>query len=375
MRVYQKYPAAIRSTQWPDIVRAANNGHVDAAMAIAQDHQDTHKSIKAQNVIARRIRILRVSLFALQKQSEGRIRAIFNRTAVAVRDAVASQAKSVGALSRVRKSIHVEIVNLRISLKKEMTDIIWTSILLGVKNMGDAIKPIIRQHQESFAEELEDVALIEERLSVGLTYHITGNQANGKTKAEVDLGSDKWNEILNRLYTNIVSSNSEGMTPSDRIWDLTNRMELDVKRRLISDIANGVSPNDIADQIQKYIYVNGVDPDLETGPGIYRSAFKNAMRLARTETSRAYSDATGAWAENKSWIEGIQPTLSPAHDGADECDDYAAGDPMDPADYADTFPLHPHCMCFGTYVIKDEFLTGPNETDNSDATVQTDEGD
>ncbi len=377
MRVYQRYPAAFRSDYWSQIVSLANSGKVEDALTLAAMHEDKNKTHRAMNVIARRIRILRVALFALQRQSESRLRAIFQDTASAVAEIVQSRIKegSVAGLPAVQKEIRAHIIDLRMSLKKELRDIIWKSIMLGVKNMGDAIKPIIRAHQEAFADELAEVALLEERLHVGLTYQVAGKNNRGRDKATVDVGSDKWNDILSKLYSNIVDKNNEGLTPSQRIWDLTNRLEMDVRRKLVTDIANGRPPQEIADQLQKYIYTGGVDEDTETGPGIYRSPFKSAMRIARTETSRAYADATAAWAENKSWITGIQPTLSPAHDQEDDCDDYAEGEPMDPAEFADTFPVHPHCMCYGTYVIKDEYLTAPDETDNSDQSDQSDQED
>lgn len=370
MRVYQRFPSVIRSKYWPDVIKAANSGHVDAAIAIAQDHEGSHKSVRAANVIARRIRIQRVALFALQKQSEVRIRAIFQTTSANIRAIALTAKKGLGSIPRSRKKMHEEVMLLRVELKKEITNIIWQSLVLGIKNMGEAIKPVIRQNQESFAEEIADVQLLEERLTLGVTHHISGKA----DRTQTDLGSDKWNNILDQLYANIVAKNNEGLTPSQRIWDLTNTMDNNLRKTLITEIAAGTSPSEIADQLQKYVYTDGVDENIDTGPGIYKDPFANAMRLARTETSRAYADATGAWAQNKSWIEGIQPTLSPAHDQADECDDYAEGDPLDPSEFADTFPLHPHCMCYGTYVIKDDYLTGDGETDNSDQSDNSGDG-
>lgn len=370
MRVYQRFPSAIKSKYWPDIVTAANNGHVDAAIAMAQDHEGSSKSVRAANVIARRIRIQRVALFALQKQSEVRVRAIFQTTNANVRAIALATKKGLGSIPRTRRRLHQEVMLLRVALKKEITDVIWQSLVLGIKNMGEAIKPIIRQNQESFAEEIADVQLLEERLTLGVTHHISGKA----DRTQTDLGSDKWNNILDKLYQNIVAKNNEGLTPSERIWDLTNTMDNNLRKTLITEIAAGTSSEDIADQLQKYIYTEGVDNDTPSGPGIYKDPFMNALRLTYTETGRAYSDASGAWAQNKSWIEGMQPTLSPAHAEDDECDDYAEGDPLTPEEFADTFPLHPWCMCHGTYIIKDEYLTGDNETDNSDQSDQSGDG-
>jgi hypothetical protein len=80
------------------------------------------------------------------------------------------------------------------------------------------------------------------------------------------------------------------------------------------------------------------------------------MRLARTETNRAYTQATAKFAENKPWVIGMQVTLSPEHDQFDECDDLANGDVLTPDEFASTIPAHPHCMCYGTYVIDPQYL-------------------
>ncbi len=39
--VYKKFPSAIRSDSWPEIVRLANAGKPAAAAAVAKDHEDS----------------------------------------------------------------------------------------------------------------------------------------------------------------------------------------------------------------------------------------------------------------------------------------------------------------------------------------------
>ena len=107
----------------------------------------------------------------------------------------------------------------------------------------------------------------------------------------------------------------------------------------------------------KNVYVSGIDPEFGTGPGIYRNPMKNALRLARTEIVSGYTKATAAWATGKEWLEGMRITLSGAHTIEDECEDHA-GDLVTAEEFAELAPFHPHCMCPGTDVIKDEFLTG-----------------
>ena len=363
-KVYQKYPASIRSGDWPRIIALSNSGDVSTAMELAARHEGQNKSHRAQNVIARRLRIQRVALFALQKQTIQRIKDAFKISADALSNKVQNTALTHGNIGRFRKSIHDVTIDLRRAVNTIITDTIWAAIIMGVKNMGEAIKPILRDNQESFQEELLDVALIEERLTFGMEAGFSG-----RAKGSVVMGSDKWTAILDNLYVQIAKKSISGMTLSERIWDLTNRMEMDLRRTVSTDIAMGVSARTISDKIQKYIYVNGLDEEYQSGPGIYKSPMKNALRLARTETSRAYSNATAAWAQEKDWVKGIQITLSPAHDQADECDDLA-GEIVDAAEFADIIPAHPHCMCFGVYVIDESNLVQPDTSDQEDVPAE-----
>ncbi len=364
MRVYQKYPAAFRSKDWPEIVRQANSDHMTDALLMAKEHEDKNKSHRAENVIARRIRIQRVALFKLQRAHVDKIKAAFETAGNLLANRMIHLPNTVSSIAPMRLRTRAVIVDLRRVLNTIITDLIWQSILLGVKNMGEAIKPIMRDNAESFKEELGDIELLEARLTVGVDKKLAR-----KTDGGVDLGSQKWERIIDGIYVDIVKSNLNGQTISERIWDLTDTAEKQLRRIVASEISRGTSSRDIADRIQKYVFTKGVDPDIQTGPGIYKSPLKNAMRLARTETNRAYTQASAAWAENKPWVKSIRVTLSPAHQVEDDCDD-VAGNEYSPEEFVGVVPVHPHCMCFGTYVIDDNYLTnnapGAEEDDNNE---------
>lgn len=351
MKVYQKYPMAFRSKYWDEIVRLANSGDVKNAEMLAADHQDSHKSHRAGNVIARRLRMQRVKLIQVQKERLKRIETAFEIVSQALSNRIAQMPNSVSAIKDIREKIHASIVDLRRSLNVIVRDLVWRSIQLGVMNMGEALKPIVRDNKESFAEEAADIELLEAKLTFGMD-----KRFSGQVKPSVRTGSDKWQTKMDQIYRDIVKSNNDGLSLSDRILDLTSRAEQDLKRMLVSDIAQGKSSRDIAKHIEKYIY-SSTDDDFQTGPGIYRSPLKNAQRVARTETNRAYTKATAAWAGSKPWIKGIMATLSASHEQDDECDDIA-GKVYDPDEFENLIPVHPHCMCFGTYVIDEDYLTG-----------------
>lgn len=96
------------------------------------------------------------------------------------------------------------------------------------------------------------------------------------------------------------------------------------------------------------------------GLGVYRSSYKNAMRLARTEINMAYRDSDRYRWNNMDFIVGYRVHLSNNHtlNGKpfkDICDELAG-------DYPKDFVFkgwHPNCRCFVTPILQDpdEFNT------------------
>lgn len=357
-KVYLQYPSAIRSSKWDEIVSLANAGEKDKALDLAASTEQT-KSQHAENVMARRIRIQRVALFNLQRNAIKEIRSRFRDMAFTLAAKIEAKANGIPSISPLNDKIHEGIVALRRDLKRLITDWIWASILMGIRQMGEAIEPIFKANQESFQEELtllsEFNAYERDLIEAGDddTFPVKSNLAvHGSTKAR--LTSPKWSAITDRIYLNIAKKNLDGLTLSERIYDLTNRAEADLKRQLASDIASGASPRAAAERVKKYLYGKG-DEDFEVGPGVYRSPLKNALRLTRTEIGKAYTSGTAAWAKDKSWVAGIRITLSDAHDMEDICDEYA-GKLVTPEEFEELVPFHPHCMCHAVIEIKDDKL-------------------
>jgi len=90
------------------------------------------------------------------------------------------------------------------------------------------------------------------------------------------------------------------------------------------------------------------------GQGIYRSSYKNAMRLTRTETNMAYRKADSLRWQQIDFILGIKIQLSGSHPEEDICDDLAG-------DYPKDFVFvgwHPQCLCYATSILpsQDEFI-------------------
>lgn len=83
------------------------------------------------------------------------------------------------------------------------------------------------------------------------------------------------------------------------------------------------------------------------GRGVYKSPYKNAMRMARTETNMAYRAADHLRYKQMDFVIGIQVHLSGSHPKDDMCD-YLAGK------YPKTFKFlgwHPNCYCYQTSIL------------------------
>jgi hypothetical protein len=87
--------------------------------------------------------------------------------------------------------------------------------------------------------------------------------------------------------------------------------------------------------------------DYHPGAGVYRSSYKNALRLARTETNMAYHLSDSARRSQIPFILGVRVVLSGAHPRYDICDSLKG-------DYPKGFVFtgwHPQCICHSETIL------------------------
>jgi len=308
-------------------------------------------------IIAKRLKIQRVELFARIAQAEKALRAMLNAFTFNVTKQVNRKGHSLSNLKKISGILHDGIIILRSGLRVWINALIRDAVKMGFRHPGDALKPIFKDNQES-ANIIAEQALFEARLSFSLDLKSMGRSTPG-----IKVSSDKWQTIGQKIIHDVAKKNLQGLTVSERVWELTARTEQDLKRIIANGIAQGESPYQISKKIEKYISPTVTQADelgIEPGPGVYRSPYRNAMRIARTETNRAYNEASAAFYQNKPWVDKVDVVLSPTHDVEDECDDLVADNPYDPADVVGLLPQHPHCGCGLAPRIDPEYL-GENE--------------
>lgn len=104
---------------------------------------------------------------------------------------------------------------------------------------------------------------------------------------------------------------------------------------------------------ESYKWVNDDPKKYHPGQGVYRSSYRNAQRLARTEINIAYRDADFTRWQQLDFVVGVEIKLSNNHPVLDICDDLKGVYPKG----FKWVGWHPNCRCYMVPVLaKDEEL-------------------
>lgn len=175
----------------------------------------------------------------------------------------------------------------------------------------------------------------------------------------------------------------EGLNLSQKVWKYTGQYKEELEKSLDLALGEGTGANQLASKIQEYLQEpdkfyrrfkvkTGEDEDgkpiygrkwkrrvfdkeidgykwiddepkkYHPGKGVYRSSYRNAQRLARTETNIAYRTADYERWQQLDFVVGVEIRLSKNHPKADICDDLAV---KYPKDFKWT-GWHPNCRCY-----------------------------
>ena len=163
-----------------------------------------------------------------------------------------------------------------------------------------------------------------------------------------------------------------GMNLSDRVWNYTSQFKSEIEMGIDIGLRDGLPTSEIARNLKQYlkapdklfrrvrdehgeVQLSKNARNYHPGAGVYRSSYKNAMRLARTETNMAYRTSDHTRWQQMDFVVGIEIHLSNNHtlNGrafTDICDELQGK-------YPKTFKFtgwHPACRCFATTILKTE---------------------
>ena len=214
-------------------------------------------------------------------------------------------------------------------------------------------------------------------------------------EAEWTLANNKCSALSQRVFGNNVgrlsqaqyrryfSNNAEaqqaflarkehGLNLSERVWRYTTDFRKDIELGLDIGIRNGLDADEMSRELRQYLQqpeklfrrvrdehgnlvLSQRASEYHPGQGVYRSSYKNARRLAVTETNMAYRTAEYDRIQSLDFVVGIEIKLSnnhtcngiPLHDICDDlCGRY-------PKDFKFT-GWHPHCRCHVVTILKTE---------------------
>lgn len=157
-----------------------------------------------------------------------------------------------------------------------------------------------------------------------------------------------------------VSEKKGGRTISERVWKNFENIPKELETLVQNNIKEGKPAEYLAKNIEKYL----IEPErifrrvrnpktgklewtkaaqnFKPGQGVYRSSFKNAMRLARTEINRAYREAEWNGFQNNQNVYGFEIVLS--NNTENQCDTCKRLAGVYPKWFKWT-GWHPQCRC------------------------------
>ena len=171
----------------------------------------------------------------------------------------------------------------------------------------------------------------------------------------------------------------EGMKLSKRVWNITDQFKGEVEMAIDIALGDGTSAAVLSRTVRKWLNnpnalfrrvrdkhgqlrLSQNAKNYHPGRGVYRSAYRNALRLTATETNMAYRTADHLRWQQMNFVTGIEIKLSNNHN----CRGIAKGQFYDICDelagiYPKDFKFvgwHPFCRCFAVAKLADmkEFL-------------------
>lgn len=354
-KIAAKYPAVKSDTRaWDKISKLARTGKAadaKAALELARETTLGNPRLRVRHQGAVKARARRMEFLRAQKRHDAEVADLLRTAAERMAGAVASAAGDDGTVSPGRLG----------SLLKRLEDINWEAY----KGISSGFIALLRAAVKSGLQSgMDQAEAVVDRLRADKAESAEGAAGPAlpglpveeadplKAKVRYAMSSSVFKELFKGTLRKTMTAGLFGKTGvSNRVWDLRDENFLQLKRMVAGGIARGESAAKISRAIRGLLTqpatLRGAErDDARPGRGVYRSAYKNAMRLTRTETNRAFVNADTAFASKKGWQvmwHTVAPNPCPICAGL-------SGKKMTPEEFEDKYPPHPHCVLPGTTV-------------------------
>lgn len=250
-------------------------------------------------------------------------------------------------LAALNKNIKKEMQILRIAMNGQFRSYINSAINYGISD------PIL------ILEKLKAEGLFNGKAMLG-TAKLNADGSISKYSRDLStFANSMWGRINSDALEFLLRYEFGGDMLSARIWRITYETGRAIKQAIHVGVLEGWSsaklsrsirgflnePNKLYRRVRKggQLVLSEPAKGYHPGQGMYRSSYKNAMRLARTEINRAYAEGTLRYGATKPWIDGYIWRVGGANP-CPICSDENGGFFL--KDDATGIPAHPHCMCY-----------------------------
>ncbi|MDD1539412.1 hypothetical protein [Riemerella anatipestifer] len=158
---------------------------------------------------------------------------------------------------------------------------------------------------------------------------------------------------------------TDGLRLSDRIWNYTNQFKNEIELGLDIGLGEGKSASELSRDLRSYLkepdrlyrkvrdkhgqlVLSQRAKEYHPGQGVYRSSYKNAMRLTRTENNMAYHEANYLKYQEFDFVIGIEIRLSNNPNHCPFCASMAGKYPK----HFKFWGWHPQCRCTTIPILK-----------------------
>lgn len=270
--------------------------------------------------------------------------------------------------------ISIIVVNQKVSEKifkfrdyKTITNRVSESLKKYQNNLISSIK-VYSQYEWDFANaKVDDI----------LKTHLEGIKGKVPSSLYVDKIRQISIESQNQKAFEAFQERKHGkFTISERVWKITDQAKENLQLAIDVALKDGISAQELARSIKG----NLNNPDalfrrvrdkhgnlvlsqnaksFHPGQGVYRSAHKNALRLAADVINTSYRECEQLRISANNDVVGQKINLSPSHKVYDICDELAGTYPKD----FNWSKWHVSCKCFRTTILKstDELISELNE--------------
>ena len=171
-----------------------------------------------------------------------------------------------------------------------------------------------------------------------------------------------------------------GLNISDRVWNYTEQIKKEMELAIDLGLRDGLSADEMARSLMKYLreperlyrrvrdvhgqlHLSQAAKDYHPGRGVYRSSYRNALRLASNEINMAYRTADHERWQQLDFVVGFNVKRSGRIYDCPVCESLTG---KYPKDFLFT-GWHPQCRCYAVTILNtaDEFWNDAKESVNT----------